>query len=257
MIDVEQLIDDTLTICAIPAPTGQEQARARYLYEQLRGLQGLDVWTDAVGNLVARVRGAPPATHDAAAATLVAAHLDTVFGDGVEPRPTRVGQVLRGPGIGDNALAVATLLTVARTLAGQRLDHDLILAGTVGEEGLGNLRGIRALLDAHAAAQVLALEGHGVDALVRQAVGSVRLAVTFSGPGGHSWRDRGAPSAVHALARAAARVAEEVPATFPGCAANVGVFHGGSGVNVIAAHAELQLDLRALEPDTLQAGEAL
>jgi acetylornithine deacetylase/succinyl-diaminopimelate desuccinylase-like protein len=258
MIDAEHILADALTVCAIAAPTGQEEARAAYVRDRLLQIPDLTASIDAVGNVVAHL---PAAAHTSVGtmqpATIVAAHLDTVFGAEVELRPYRDGDVLRGPGIGDNALAVATLLALARALAGRRLERALILAATVGEEGLGNLRGARALLAAIPARYLIALEGHGVDHLVTEAVGSVRLAVTYTGPGGHSWGDRGAPSALHALARAVARMGDAVAAALPEVSVNVGVFHGGTGVNVIAARAELQLDLRALAPDALRRAEAL
>jgi acetylornithine deacetylase/succinyl-diaminopimelate desuccinylase-like protein len=259
VIALEQVVADALRLSAIPAPTGQEEARGEAVEATLRGVAGLEVRRDVAGNVVAHA----PGRADRAAPVVVTAHLDTVFGPDVDVQPhrepARGGQceTLHGPGIGDNAIALAALIALARELAADAPGGDVVLAATVGEEGLGNLRGVRALLREAPASLVIALEGHSLDRIVTRAVGSVRLGVVYEAAGGHSWQDRGAPSAVHALAEAVTRVVAGVYADVPDCAVNAGVFHGGTSVNTVAARAELQLDLRALDPAALAAAESL
>lgn len=261
MIVLEQVIADALRLSAIPAPTGHEEARAAAMAAVLGRIVGLEVRRDGAGNVLARVAGSAGAA--GAAPVVVTAHLDTVFGLDVDVQPRRErddasgSETLHGPGIGDNAIALAALAALAQELTAGAPGRDIVLAATVGEEGLGNLRGVRAMLRDIPASCVIALEGHRLDRIVTRAVGSVRLAVVYATEGGHSWADRGAPSAVHALARALARVVAEVPAAAPECAVNAGILHGGTSVNTIAARAELQLDLRAIDPAALAAAETL
>ncbi len=260
MINLESVISDALALSAIPAPTGQEEERGRAVAALLEQVVGLEVCRDAAGNVLARLRGTEPNV-EARSPVVVTAHLDTVFGPEVDVRPRRErgadGETVYGPGIGDNAIALATLPALARELAANPPPRDVVLAATVGEEGLGNLRGVRAVLRDAPARCVIALEGHRIDRITSRAVGSTRLGVTYNTSGGHSWEDRGAPSAVHALAQAAARVVREVRAEVPECAVNVGVFEGGISVNTIASRAALQLDLRSISPAALERGVEL
>jgi tripeptide aminopeptidase len=165
------------------------------------------------------------------------------------PLPVRRdGGVLRGPGIGDDALALAALVRLARRLAADPPAHPVVLAATVGEEGLGDLRGARAVLDAVDCDAFVALEGHGRDNIQVAGVGSARLIASTEGPGGHSWSDRGRPSAVHRLARG---LVAALDAAGEGHI-NVGVIRGGTSINTIAAGAEAQLDLRDRDDARLQ-----
>jgi tripeptide aminopeptidase len=203
---------------------------------------GLAAEQDAVGNVLARVGGA-------GAAVVVAAHLDTVFPATTALEPVRDGDVLRGPGIGDNAIALAALLALGRDLAGETPEVPILLVATVGEEGLGDLRGARALLDAEETACLVALEGHGLDSLTVGGVASARLIARYTGPGGHSWSDRERPIAAHALiGAAAAALAVARPAS-----ANVGVLEGGIAINAIAPEARLELDLRSEDDAVVEA----
>lgn len=265
MSALDAVIADALMLSAIPAPTGQEEDRAQAFAALLGAVEGVQVRRDAVGNVLGRIPARGQASAAETPAVVVTAHLDTVFGPEVDVRPRRVAastqgdaeETLHGPGIGDNAIALAALPWLARELVGRALARDVVLAATVGEEGLGNLRGARGLLREVAATCLIALEGHRLDRITTRAVGSVRLGASFSAPGGHSWEDRGAVSAVHTLAQATARVTTEVPAALPQCAVNVGVFQGGTTVNTIAAQAALQLDLRAVDPSALAAAETM
>jgi acetylornithine deacetylase/succinyl-diaminopimelate desuccinylase-like protein len=237
------VVADTLALCAIAAPTGDEAERGRAVEALLRDA-GADPHTDATGNVLARF-GPPDGP-----ATVLAAHLDTVFPAGTPLAPRRAGGCLHGPGIGDDCLGLGGLVHAARVLAGGAAPaHPILLAATVGEEGLGDLRGARALLDAHACDAFVALEGHGRDTVQTAGIGSARLRARFTAPGGHSWGDRGAPSAVHALLRCgAAAVAAARDAHI-----NIGVVGGGTSINTIAAHAEAEIDLRDAGDAALEA----
>jgi acetylornithine deacetylase/succinyl-diaminopimelate desuccinylase-like protein len=229
---VGRIVDDAIAIAGIEAPTFAERARGEAVLDRLLALH-LDAAFDEAGSVVARIGEEGPAL-------AVCAHLDTVFPAGTDLRVRRDGDRLIGPGIGDNALGVAALLHVARVLALAPPPKPVLLAFTVGEEGLGDLRGVSALLDREEVRALIAVEGHGVDTLAVGGIASLRFRVAATGPGGHSWTDRGAPSAVHALVEAAARV---LPVADP-VAINIGTIHGGTAVNAIAEHAELLIDLR-------------
>jgi tripeptide aminopeptidase len=238
---LEDLVRDTLALCAIPAPTFAEEARAAAVATLLREA-GLEPVTDATGNVVARVGPAGPAI-------VVAAHTDTVFPAGTPLEPRRERGRLLGPGIGDNCVAVATLIELGRHLARARKAPAtaVLLAATVGEEGLGDLCGIRAVLDAHAASTVIALEGHGIDSVVTAGIASARYIVTYRGPGGHSWRDRDRSSAIHVLLDTGrAAISEGAPAHV-----NIGVVSGGLSVNSVAGEARMEIDIRAETDDVV------
>jgi acetylornithine deacetylase/succinyl-diaminopimelate desuccinylase-like protein len=209
--------------------------------ERLRAA-GADPVIDATGNVMARF--GPP---DGPAA-VVAAHLDTVFGPEVDVTPARDDEVLRGPGIGDDSLAVAALVHTARRLAARAPAHPVVLAATVGEEGLGDLRGARAVLDAVVCDAFVALEGHGIESIQTAGIASARLVAMASGPGGHSWGDRGRPSAVHALVRG---LHDALAAAGDGHV-NVGVIRGGTSINTIAPAAEAEIDLRDADDAALE-----
>ena len=232
---VERIVAETLELTAVAAPTGDEGARAAAVADRL-GALGLAPTTDGVGNVLVRL--GPPADEPA---LVLSAHLDTVFGHDVPLAPRRDGDRLLGPGIGDNTVAIATLLELARDLATAPPARPLVLAATVGEEGLGDLRGAKHLLARVPARAYVAVEGHLLDDLVVGGIGALRLRATYRGPGGHSWGDRGAPSAAHALLRAGAAALDAAPR---GAHVNVGVVRSGSTVNAIAEEGELLVDLR-------------
>jgi acetylornithine deacetylase/succinyl-diaminopimelate desuccinylase-like protein len=239
--DVERVAADTAWVCAIPAPTFHEEARAGAVLSSIAEA-GLTARKDAVGNVIARLGGDGPAL-------ALCAHLDSVFPDEEEIPVTRSGIRLAGRGIGDNALGVAALLHVARTLAATPPTQPIILAATVGEEGLGDLRGVKALLDEEPIRALIAIEGHGIDSLAVGGIAALRYDVEFSGPGGHSWSDRGRGSAVHAAILASERLlAAGSPA-----AINIGRIEGGTAVNAIAEHATLLIDIRHEETHVVEA----
>ncbi|HEY8582443.1 MAG TPA: M20/M25/M40 family metallo-hydrolase, partial [Capillimicrobium sp.] len=182
-------------------------------------------------------------------AAVVTAHLDTVFAADTPLAPRRDGDTLHGPGIGDDSLALAALVHLARRLAAEPPRLPVVLAATVGEEGLGDLRGANGVLDAVACHALVALEGHGLDTLQTSGIASARLVARAAGPGGHSWGDQGTPSAVHALVRG---LEEALDAAGRGHL-NIGVLEGGTSINTIAAAAEAQLDLRDADDAALDA----
>jgi acetylornithine deacetylase/succinyl-diaminopimelate desuccinylase-like protein len=245
-----ETVEETLHLCRIPAPTFEEAERAAYVAERMRAIGLAGVHIDPMHNVTGMVG------HGTAHPTvMVVAHLDTVF-----PRTTPLEvrctpKRLYGPSIGDNSVAVAAMLRVATAL--QRLPTRppgrVIFAASVGEEGLGNLCGIRALLDTwHGQVDtVLAVEGHGLDEARIAGIGSTRLEVTFAGPGGHSWGAFGTPSAIHAMGHAIHTLARiNLPAS-PRTTYNVGLVSGGESVNTIASRAVMVVDMRSVEPAAL------
>jgi tripeptide aminopeptidase len=234
-------VEDAVAICEIPAPTGAESERAAWVQQRLRDA-GLEAGLDENGSVIAGMAGAARER-----AVVVAAHLDTVFADVREITVRREGDVLHAPGIGDNSLGLAGLLFLARRL--RDAGRPVVLAATVGEEGLGNLRGARGVVDALAPAEFVALEGGGARQLVTQGVGSARLRLTATTAGGHSWQDRGRPSALHQLIGLLAPLtAGSGTASF-----NVGELHGGAGINVLAPEARATVEFRDQDTARLDA----
>ena len=232
-------------LSALPAPTGSEGRRAARVAELFREVGLRDVFLDEVGN----VHGWH-GDESGEAAVVVAAHLDTAFGGDVSARVTRRGDRLEGPGISDNARGLAALMAVAEALrvAAIPLQRPVLFAATVGEEGAGDLKGMRHLfardgLRAHA---VIALDGAGLERIVHRALGSRRYRVTYRGPGGHSWAAFGVANPATAVGRAAQRLAD-LPRTT--CA--VVRLGGGTALNCIPQDAWLDLDLRSEDPDAL------
>lgn len=234
-------------ICEVPSPTGHEAERAALVAGLLRE-RGYAPETDAMGNVSTRRggRGGP--------VVMVTAHTDTVFPPGTPISVRREGDTLHGPGIGDNALSDAGLLTLLDILDDLRIetDSDLLLVWNVGEEGLGNLRGIRAAVERHrdALGAVLVVDTRFGE-LVNGAVGSARWRVTVRGPGGHSYNAFGAPSAIHGLGRIVAGVAALAVPDEPKTTYNVGTITGGTSVNTIAPEASALVDMRSADPAAL------
>jgi tripeptide aminopeptidase len=242
-----RVIADTRRICAMPAPPFAEGPRAE-LVAYLFGEIGVPARIDETGNVIAAPSG--PEGPDA---VVFAAHLDTVFAEGTEIAFAEGDGRLAAPGVGDNSIAVAALLHLARHLQGRTLARPVVLAATVGEEGLGDLRGAKALLDTLDVGAFVAVEGQMLDTLKTAGVGSIRFRVTVRGPGGHPWSDRGTPSAVHHLVDLLAGALGEAHAA--GIVLNVGVVRGGTVINAIAGEATAELDLRS-EDDGLLRGTA-
>lgn len=245
------LIETTARLAAIAAPTGAEHSRSAAVAGWFVAAGCASPWQDALGNVVARIPGGGRGP-----ALLLAAHLDTVFPAGTDTIVRRSGGRLSGAGVGDNSLGVAAVLAVPELLrlAGETPAVDILLTGNVGEEGLGNLVGMRAVMDAFPEiGAAVAIEGHNLGRVTTVAVGSRRLRIACTGPGGHSWGDHGRPSAIHAAARLIAELdAISLPGT-PKTSLNVGLIEGGISVNTIAPSASFVLDLRSVDPDALTA----
>jgi acetylornithine deacetylase/succinyl-diaminopimelate desuccinylase-like protein len=244
----------TVELAQIPAPTGQEGARR----ELVRSWWQADGWAgvraDEAGNLWARIRpGAGPAV-------VVCAHLDTVFDQATDHRIRREGTLLRGPGVGDDSVGVAALSAVGTLVAAGAGTAPVWIVATVGEEGLGNLRGITEVVrqDRVPLAAVVAIEGNYLGRVATTGVGSVRWRVTVAGPGGHAWEQAAAPSAVHAAANMVTALGRLSPTPDGGVteSLNVGLFSGGEAVNARARRAEFVVDLRATSAGALADLEA-
>lgn len=251
----DQVLDETLHLCRIPAPTCEEGERAVYVAERLRAI-GLDaVHLDSMHNVTGILGG-----DSNSPTTLVAAHIDTVFPRHTPLQVHRTKQRLYGPSIGDNSVAVAAMLSVATAMRhGERLPPGrVIFAGSVGEEGLGNLCGIRALLETWKGHidTVIAVEGHGLDEVRTAGIGSTRLEITYEGEGGHSWGAFGTPSAIHAMGNVIHKLSQLNVSSDPKTTYNVGLVEGGESVNTIAPRAKMVLDLRSVQPLYLQRLEA-
>ncbi len=248
----EHFASEAARLAEIPAPTFAEGARADYTAERFQQLGLHQVEQDATGNVYALMPGAGSGQ----SAIALVAHLDTVFGSDVPHTVVRRERRLYAPGIGDNAAGLAGVLGAveALQLAGVTPERPIWLVASVGEEGLGNLRGAIAATDRLGGEvdAMIAVEGSFFGRLSYEGVGSRRLAITCHAPGGHSWHDYGRPSAVHVLARAAAAVAGLTPPQEPRTTLNIGTFQGGTGVNVIAEQARMVVDMRSVDSAALE-----
>jgi len=255
---VQRVIEQTKKIQQIAAPTYSEGVRAKYIFEcfEKEGLK--DISIDQVGNVFARIpgRGVKPPI-------VVSAHLDTVFPHGTDLTISHKDGLIFGPGIGDNALGLGGLLGLVWGLRmkkkGERIkDHsplindpglpgDIWLVANVGEEGLGNLQGMRVVVSRFDSSPLayIVLEGMALGQVYHRALGVQRYSVRFQTPGGHSWVDYGKPSAIHELADLINKLGKVRLPSNPRTALNVGVIEGGTSINTIAAEAHFELDLRS------------
>lgn len=248
--------EQQIRLTEIPAPEFNETRRGQALAE-IFAANGFQVLTDKIGNVIAERPGSDPKS-----VVLLAAHLDTVFPAGTDVRVKRDGARLLAPGIADNGVGLASLAGLAHAIEESRIrtTKTIVLAGDVGEEGEGNLRGARHLftkgefssgLDAF-----ISLDGPGVERITHRALGSRRYRVTISGPGGHSWGDFGTVNPVHALGRAIARFAAYPAPLSPRTSYNVGIVEGGSSVNAIPQSATMTVDLRSVNSEEIAKLEA-
>ena len=245
--------EQQVRLTEVPAPTFQEGPRAELL-RRIFLEAGLKPRLDSAGNVVAERPG-----NGRKDVVLISAHLDTVFPPGTDVKVRREGRRMAGPGISDNGAGLAALAWMARILhqARIRTESTLVLAGNTGEEGEGNLRGMRALVQSYGSRlrAVIAVDGAATDHITTKALASRRLEITLTGAGGHSWADFGMPNPIHALARGITRfLATKVP-DHPRTTYNVGVIEGGTAVNAIAQRALVKVDLRsesAAELDRLE-----
>jgi tripeptide aminopeptidase len=259
--DDARTLEEQIAITQIPAPPFKESVRAQDFARRLREAGLDDVTIDATGNVIGKRKGTGRGP-----LLVLSAHLDTVFAEGSDFTVKEKDGRYYGLGVTDDSRGLAAMLSVLRAMekAKLRTVGDLWFVGTVGEEALGNLRGVKALF-----AENPGIDGFisvdGVDSpehvrvgrgeIVTHATGSRRWEITFKGPGGHSFGNFGNPSAVHALGRAVADIAELRPPAEPKTTFNVGVISGGTGVTAIAAEASMQIDMRSNDADELRALE--
>ena len=254
--DHERILTDTITLTEIPAPPFKEDKRGAAYLEMLRQHGLTAVERDAEGNVMGLRRGTAPAGGPVLA---LVAHLDTVFPEGTDVRVKRSGTRLTAPGVADNTVSLAVLLAIIRALDAGKIQTtaDLLFVGNVGEEGLGDLRGVKHLLQQgkykDRIKQVIAVDNAGTgESIVNGATGSKRYRVTFNGPGGHSYSDFGLVNPAFALGAAIQKLsALKVPST-PRTTFNVGVVSGGTSVNSIPLAMSMEVDMRSESPVELE-----
>ena len=255
---IERTDELTLTrqasLSAIPAPTGAEGQRAARVAELFREIGLTNVTVDLAGNVQGWLNGNGGKGD---VPVVLAAHLDTVFGADVGVAVERRGHRLEGPGISDNARGLAALVAVAEAMVATRIPvaRPILFAATVGEEGSGDLRGVKYLLnggrDHPPPVAFIALDGAGLERVIHRALGSKRYHVTFRGPGGHSWAAFGVANPANAVGRAAALLADLPNRQTPRTTCAVVRLGGGTGLNSIPQEAWLDLDLRSEDPKAL------
>jgi len=241
--------DEQARLTEIPAPPFAEAQRAEAIKVLLAAV-GLDVHLDRVGNVIGELRG----TNDREVA-LIAAHLDTVFPADTAVKVRREKDRMYAPGISDNGTGLVSLVALARAVHEARLkpQRTILFVADVGEEGEGNLRGMRALVDTYRdkLRAVIVLDGSGTDHVTTKALASRRMEAVISGPGGHSWSDFGIPNPINALVRASVRFLNTRVPGSPRTTFNLGQIEGGTSVNSIPHEARLKVDVRSESEDEL------
>lgn len=246
-------LDLTIELTQIPAPPFMEEVRGRRFAELLRELGADSVWIDTEGNVIGLRRGLRGGRTIA-----LGGHLDTVFPEGTDVTVRQRGDTIFAPGVGDDTRGLVVVLTVLKAMedAGVETEDDVLFIGTVGEEGLGDLRGMKHLFregadPIHAWIEV---DGGGVDRTVNQGLGSVRYKATFSGPGGHSWGAFGLANPTHAMGRGIRHfqdTADTLTRRGPRTSYNVGRIGGGTSVNSIPFESWMEVDMRSESPESL------
>lgn len=250
-MDLERLIKCTRDIQAIPAPTFDERKRALFLQNAFECAELEDVQLDQIGNLLGRIRGGskPP--------LIISAHLDTVFPVDTPLNSKRTEDRLSGPGIGDNAIGLATLVELAHDFS-RSPPGDIWFVATVGEEGMGNLRGMHEVVKRfgeHPTAYII-LEGMALGHIYHRGLPVRRYEITTTTEGGHAWIHAGRPSAIHRLIEVGAELTTLALPTLPRTSLNIGRIDGGTSINTIANRASMKIDLRSEEIETLLSLEA-
>ena len=251
--DADTITEEQIRICSIPASPFGEQERAEYLRKKFSDLGLTEVEIDEEGNCLGLIRGA-----SLKPLVVVSAHLDTVFSKDADFTIVKRDHKLFAPGIADDGCGLAALIALAQVIQNEQIpiEGSLLFVGTVGEEGEGNLRGVRHLFTkgrwASEVDAFLSFDGPGLDRITHRALGSRRYRVEFTGPGGHSWGDFGVPNPVHALGRAISRLAGYPAPKDPRTTFNVGRIEGGTSVNSIPRKALMEVDLRSAAESELQ-----
>lgn len=251
--NADAITEEQIRICSIPASPFGEQARAEYLRRKFSDLGLTEVEIDEEGNCLGLLKGSSQTP-----LLVVSAHLDTVFSKDTDFTITRRDEKLFAPGIADDGCGLAALMALIQAIQSEQmpLEGSVLFVGTVGEEGEGNLRGVRYLFTkGRWATQIeafLSFDGPGLDRITNRALGSHRYRVEISGPGGHSWGDFGLPNPVHAIGRAVSRLAAYPVPKEPRTTFNVGRIEGGTSVNSIPSEASIEVDLRSAAERELQ-----
>jgi len=250
-----QTIEDQIRFCEIPAPSFKEETRGRELQRVFQQLGLQNVRIDKVGNVLGEYASAAARPH-----VVMAAHLDTVFPEGTSVKVKREGAVLHGPGIGDDCRGLAVLVAAIREMkkAKVQVPGTITFVANVGEEGLGDLRGVKELFNATLKDQIdrfVSIDGTGIH-VTNVAVGSHRYRVTFKGPGGHSFGAFGMANPMGAMGRAIAKIQEIQVPKQPKTTFNVGRIGGGTSVNSIPFEGWMELDMRSSDPASLAAVDA-
>jgi len=253
--DDERAFAEQKRITEIPAPPFKETVRAEYYQKRMQELGFKDASIDAEGNVIALRKG----SGGGRPRLVVSAHLDTVFPEGTDVTVKEKDGAIVAPGIGDDSRGLAAMLSLIKAMNENQIATvgDIMFVGTVGEEELGNLRGVKALFRDHTDIDgFISIDGLGITRVVNQATGSHRYEFTFKGPGGHSFQEFGLPSAIHAMGRAIAKIAELQPPSDPKTTFTVGTVTGGTSVNAIAAEARMAVDMRSNSTNELLKLEA-
>ena len=241
--------DEQARLTEIPAPPFQESERAAAVKVLLSAV-GLEVSTDKAGNVIGLLRGGFDKE-----IVVLSAHLDTVFPAGTDVKVHREKNRMSAPGISDNGAGLAALVAVARAIHEARIrpQRTILFVADVGEEGEGNLRGMRALVDAYRERlkAVIVLDGSSIDHVTTKALASRRVEVVITGPGGHSWSDFGIPNPINALVRGSVRFINTRVPSSPRTTYNLGQIEGGTSVNSIPHEARLKIDLRSENEEEL------
>ena len=242
-------------ITEIPAPPYKEKVRAEYFLKRMQELGFKEASIDSEGNVIALRKGSGGGRPK----LVVSAHLDTVFAEGTDVTVKEKDGVILAPGIGDDSRGLAALLSLIKCINANELATvgDVMFVGTVGEEELGNLRGVKALFrDNSDIDGFISIDGLGITRVVNQATGSHRYEMIFKGPGGHSFQEFGLPSAIHAMGRAIAKISDLQTPSDPKTTFTVGTVTGGTSVNAIAAEARMKVDMRSDSTEELLKLEA-
>lgn len=253
--DDERTFAEQKHITEIPAPPYKEKIRAEYYLKRFHELGFKDAAIDSEGNVIGLRKGSGGGRPK----LVVSAHLDTVFPEGTDVSLKEKDGVILAPGIGDDSRGLAALLSLIKSINANEITTvgDIMFVGTVGEEELGNLRGVKALFRDHADIDgFISIDGLGITRVVNQATGSHRYEMIFRGPGGHSFQEFGLPSAIHAMGRAVAKISELQTPADPKTTFTVGTVVGGTSVNAIAAEARMAVDMRSDSTEELLKLEA-
>jgi tripeptide aminopeptidase len=248
--DDEATFAEQKHITEIPAPPYKEKVRAEYYLKRMQELGFRDASIDAEGNVIALRKG----TGGGRPRLVIAAHLDTVFPEGTDVTVKEKDGTVVAPGIGDDARGLTALLSIIKAMNANGIQTvgDIMFVGDVGEEELGNLRGMKALFRDHTDIDgFISIDGLAIDRIVNRGTGSHRYEMIFKGPGGHSFQEFGLPSAIHAMGRAIAKIADLQTPSDPKTTFTVGTVKGGTSVNAIAAEARIAVDMRSNSTEEL------